>query len=671
MGRLLLKHTPPEKLEENIFEIVNQLNMGAALMEESERGELARLNLVAGRKAKGAAAYQAAVKYLDGGLELLPSDSWQRQYHLTLDLHVEATAGQYLTAQFERAEGLAAVVLQRAKNTLDRVGVYEIQIQSYRSQFQPQPGIDTGREILAQLGVVLPPQPSPEDIEAERQALEVLLKDRQIEDLANLPEMTDPDKLAAVRILLAIGGLAFMVNPPLFIMVAHQLVNLSIKYGNSGMASGGYALYALYLAAFAEDLNYGYRFGQLSLRLFEQFDDRQRQAMLIHVFNNHIKHWQDNAKETIENLREGVDAGIENGDFEYSGYAVFTYCDHMFITGEELKKLEHETAKYTNLMVKHKQEYTVLGLKLYQMLFNKLCQVENQEELREDAFGKKSIMPIYIKNQTHTGLYHYYCWKSIILYIFKNYVAAVENLKLCPQYEGGVAGMMVIGQQNFYDSLSLLALYPDADIDEQKKYLQQVAINQKRMKKWAANAPVNYQNKYDLVAAETARVLGKTARAREDYERAIEGAKKNGFLHEEAIAYERAGEFYLAIGREEIGRLYLRNAHHCYSQWGAAAKVKDLEAEYPQYLARRSGSRGSDGRIWSTSTTDGGSGAALDLGTVMKASQAISGEIVLEKLLASLMKTVIENAGAQRGVSAAARPGRGEQVGNSSDGNGR
>ncbi|MCJ8282204.1 MAG: GAF domain-containing protein [Rivularia sp. ALOHA_DT_140] len=168
------------------------------------------------------------------------------------------------------------------------------------------------------------------------------------------------------------------------------------------------------------------------------------------------------------------------------------------------------------------------------------------------------------------------------------------------------------------------------------------------MKTWAGHCPENFQNKYDLVEAEKARILGQNWQAQELYEKAIEGAKKSEFIHEEAIAYERAAEFYLSLGKEEFGKLYLRNSHHCYNCWGAKAKVKQLEEEYPQYLlgvTNQNKSKSISTTI-STSETDG---EILDLNTVIKASQAISGEIKLEKLLQNLMKIGIENAGAQKG----------------------
>ncbi|MFM8922793.1 MAG: GAF domain-containing protein, partial [Microcystis panniformis] len=234
-------------------------------------------------------------------------------------------------------------------------------------------------------------------------------------------------------------------------------------------------------------------------------------------------------------------------------------------------------------------------------------------------------------------------------YIFNDFVASLENSQHTEKYVAVTSGAALFkAEHNFYFSLSVLAHYPNCDHNQQQESLNKVAKHQKNMAKWASHCQANFQHKYDLVEAEKARVLGQNWKAQEFYEKAIQGAKKYEFIHEEALAYERASEFYFTLGREEIGKFYLRNAYHCYTRWGAKAKVKQLEEEYPQYLLGISNQNKSKGLSTTISTT-GNDGAVLDLTTILKASQAISGEIKLENLLQNLMKIVIENAGAQKG----------------------
>ncbi len=644
----LLKTAKQDELEENIFDIVNQLNIGAELItHQSKKDELAQLNLIAGKKAKAATAYEAAVTYLNVGLELLALNSWQHQYKLTLALYVETVEAEYLNTQFEQAEKLSAIVLQQAETLLDKVKVYEIKIQSYRSKLQLQSAINTALQGLALLGIVLPQKPSKQDILTERARTELLLRGKQIENLANLPQMTDPYKIAAVRILLAITSPAYITNPPLFILVVLSLVNLCIKYGNSSLAPGGYVLYGSYLCGTVGDINSGYEFGKLSLRLLEKFDSRKLKPLILHVFNCMIKHWKDDAKETMVFLLEGFRCGIENGDLEWGCYAAISYCTCMLITGQNLVYVEHESEKYTNIMIKLKQEYSVCYIQLWrQTVLNLMGRALDKYKLIGEAFNELEALPKFIKIKNYCTLFFAYVAKSMLLYLFKNYTQSVESAILGEKCQKSAAGFMSVTQHNFYYSLGILALYPNANKYEKARFMNKVSSNQKKMKTWAEDAPTNYQHKYELVEAEKARVLGKNVRAMEYYERAIQGARKQGYIQEEAIAYERAAEFYLFIGREEIAQFYMKNAYHSYAHWGATAKVKDLESEYPHFLVTtRTEVKG----ISTTASTTGSEPEVLDLTTVIKASLALAGEIVVDKLLKKLIRIVIENAGAEKG----------------------
>jgi PAS domain S-box-containing protein len=239
----------------------------------------------------------------------------------------------------------------------------------------------------------------------------------------------------------------------------------------------------------------------------------------------------------------------------------------------------------------------------------------------------------------------------LLCYLFKNQEEALENAQLGEMYKAGSIGLMKFAEHNFYYSLVLLSQYPKLSKNEQRKCLATVTVNQKQMKKWAEQSPSNFQHKYELVEAEKARVLEQNWQATQRYKQAILGARKNGYIQEEALAYELAAEFYLAAGMEEIAQTYMTKAHYGYTRWQATAKVKDLEEKYPQLLTKPVATNLSRSSVTKTTSisTSTRSREALDLASVMKASQAISGEIMLDKLLASLMKILIENAGAQKG----------------------
>lgn len=655
VGRLLLENTQENDLKSNIFEIVNQLNEGYELItEQSERDKLAKLNLQAGKKAKASTAYQPALIYLETGLGLLASNSWEQEYKLTWEIYVETLELLYLNAKFERVQEMCVNVLQKINNNFDKVKVYEVQILSYYAEFKPKNAIETAFQGLEQLGIyIIPPNNNDNDIHKIKQQLQSGLKGKQIEDLINLPTMTNPYKLAAIEILQKIMTATGTTNLLLFLKVVVSQFNLCIEYGNAPQTAATYSFYGAMMCGVIGDINSGYEWGKLAIKLQEKYNTIKLEVLVMHLYYGCIWHWKKFIRNinAQEKLLKAYHTGLDTGNNEYADSAIITYCLIKFFGGYSLEEVEQNYVNYIKLIERNKIEYLIFYIKICQkIIINLVNQKANKGKfLSEHSWDEENE---YLKNwvQISNGwllLIAYFC-QTISCYIFKNYewafksgINAEKYVKFCSYY-------LPAPQHKFYSSLSFIAHYYNCDKEQQKQIIEQLEKNQEDMKIWAGHCPANFQNKYDLVEAEKARILGQNWQAQELYEKAIQGAKKSEFIHEEAIAYERAAEFYLSLGREEIGRLYLRNAHYCYYHWGAKAKVQALELEYPQFLMDIN-NRKENQSINTTESTGGTNPQALDLMTVTKASQVLASEIKLDQLLAKLMKTVIENGGAQKG----------------------
>ncbi len=662
IGKLLLEKTANLALEDNIFDIVNQLNRGVFFItSESEKEELANLNLMAGRKSKAATAYEPAARYLNIGLKLLAETGWERQYDLTLALHVEAVEAEYLRTNFERAALLAEIVLERAKTLLEKVRVYELKIQFYNAQNQMLKALDIGLQVLELLGVSLSSIPSHGHLQVELP---------ELTNLENLPVMKDPYKLAAMRILKGISSSVFIAKPELLPQVILTMVNLCIKHGYSALSSYAYVWYATLLCGRMGNLDAGYHAGQLALRLLQQFDARELKCVVFTMFNCCVKHWKEHSREILYPFLEGIQSGLETGDLEFAGYSIIEYCTHLFLTEEQLESVSQKQLKYIDLLVKSKQDYATYQTQIWsQLTLNLQGLATDKFSLSGQSFDESEVLPILIEANTYGSLFYIYVAKSILCYLFKEPDRAIFSARLASEHESSVTGLVIVGLHNFYYSLALLAQYPHAESHEQQQYLSQASLNQEKMKKWAYHAPMNYQHRYELIEAEKARVLGQNWEAAALYDRAIVGAQDNGYIQEEALANELAAEFYLANGRKKIAQTYLRDAYYGYARWGAKAKVQDLEERYPQFLAniasRESPSFLIREEIESVSSTTNTTTStmiedsrALDLATVMKASLALSEEIVFDKLLSKLMKVILENAGAQKGFLMMEKSGR-------------
>ncbi|XZO00574.1 MAG: protein kinase domain-containing protein [Microcoleus sp.] len=652
IGQLLLENTPAEKLEENIFDIVNQLNIGINTIEKpAEKTQLATLNLTAGRKAKAANAYEAAVRYLRVAMQLLPADCWQSQYYLTLEIYESTAEAEYLNSNYEVSKKLIDIVLKQAKTILEKVNIYELQLQSYNAQNRLIESLNTGLEVLQLLGISLPQNPNSLNIMAGLIDTKVSLGIKRIDDLANLPEMTDPNQKAAMRILSGILSTAIQAKPRLLPLLAFMMVKLCIKYGNSPYASIAYVYYGVVMYSLG-DISLGYEFGELAIRLLDKFPSRSIKSRVYAIFGGWIEHWKTHLKSGLGYLMEAFKTGIETGDLEYAGYCIGEYCANKLWMGEPLALLEDETGKYLKLMQQSQLEMAVQYISIKrQTALNLSGTTVDSCNLLGDNFNELKTLPALIEAKSFVLVCLVYNAKAMLNFLFRNYAQALENSRLFEQYEEAVAGLYIVSVSKLYYSLSLLVLYPQADKQEQKQYLKKVVQNQKKMKKLAFHAPMNYQHKYDLVAAEKARVLGQNAEAMDLYDRAIDGAAKNGYIQEEALAYELAGEFYESLGKQIVSQAYLTKAYYGYIHWGALAKVKHLESIHPFLLAqtRAAETRTLDVTGTTTgSTTSYGLGDFLDVATFIKSSQAINSEIVIENLLAKLIKIILENAAAQK-----------------------
>ena len=667
MGRLLLKEIPPDSQERKVFDIVNQLNHGAALIHlQSEKDELARLNLIAGKKAKAAAAYEPAFRYLSTGIELLTSlhlhplieanqkDScWQTQYDLALALHVEAAEAAYLCTEFEKMDELVQVVLNQAEDLLDKVKVYEVKIQALIAQNKSLEGVKTGLAALRLLGVKFPEKPNKLEIVLALLKTRFILYGKRIEDLVDLPEMNDPIKLAAIRILMNLGTAAYFSAPDLFPLIVFKGVNLSVKHGNSHESTIAYSSYGIILCTVLGDIETGYRFGQLALRLLSRFNGGGLRARTLEMVNNFVKHWKEPLRKGLELSLEAFQSGLETGDFEWASYAAQNYCVKSFIVGKELGGLEQELKKYSEVIGKLKQEIPFYASKLNQQtVLNLIDKSENPYRLVGQSYNEEKMLSRHLKANDGCSLFALYLTKTLLCYLFQKHHEAIENAAKAEKYLDNVTGEAGFPQFHFYYSLSLLAVFLDTQKLEKKRILKKVAVNQKKMRKWAHHAPINYLHKFYLVEAERSRVLGEDTKAIEFYDQAINLAGKHEYINDEALANELAARFYLANNKNKNAEKYMTDARYCYLRWGALAKVKDLDTRYPELLGKTPDKAKTETESFKKTfeTTVNGSGKKFDWISVMKVAKAISSEIVLSKLLNKLMRIVIENAGARKGI---------------------
>ncbi|MBD0386902.1 MAG: serine/threonine-protein kinase PknK, partial [Nostoc sp. C3-bin3] len=643
IGKQLLQQSSAQQREQNIFDITNQLNLGKELIQiQSDRDELAQLNLIAGEKAKASTAYNSALRYFQTGLDLLADNCWQTQYDLALALYSLAAETAYLNGRLDQMEQLVSRVLENARTLEAKIKVYEVKIQAYAGQMQFLEALEIGLQSLAELGVDLPVAPTPEEIERSFSNTAHNLEGKRVEDLLYLPPMTDIVASLSIRLLANLMAPAYQAAPTLFPLIILEMVNLSIKDGNHDLSAFAFAAYSNILGSVLLEIETGYQFVQLALKLLDQSSNLLIRCKTLFMANTSVRFRNVHLKETIKPLQDAYQIGIETGDLEFAGYSILHHCDHCFFTDMPLSELEQKLQNYIQVLTQLKESTNVNALKVYQQtVLNLMTTSPTLHLLIGEAYDESKELPLLQQANHHKGLFYLYFNKLFLCYYFQNFLQAVDNANQAENYPSGGRSNAVFPIFYFYDSLARLMIYPQVNQEEQTAILERVANSQEKMQLWAHHAPMNYLHKWHLVEAERHRVLGEIVKAMDAYDRAIALARENEYLQEESLANELAAKFHLANNRITIAKAYLQEARYGYLRWGATAKVQDLERRYPQLLEART-ERITTGKVDATLE-------ALDLETVLKASQAIASEIFLDQLLAKLMTILIENAGAQTG----------------------
>lgn len=642
IGRLLYKNTPEEMLEELIFDIVSQFNQSLKLIEDpDERLQVARLNLMAGRKAKKTTDYQSAEDFLKKGMECLPTDSWESFYELTLACHNEVAEVEYLAGNLDEMRRYILQVLNHSKTVHDEAKIYEIQILSHIGQNELLESIQIALSFLSRIGVDLPIEPTNDDIGQALQEIQTSLKGREIDSLINLPEMTDINSTLAMYILTTMTSATYLAAPKLLVLVILKQVDLSLRYGNATESSYSYVSYGYILCSLLDDIKSGYEFGILGMKLLDKSGKQLLKTKVHFLFNSFVVCWNRHGRSMLNPMFANFQFGLEMGDIEYAAYSFFVYCYNAYYVGKDLVSLEKELESYNQILKRIKQEQALnYNQLMHQVVKNLLGNSKNPTVISGEIYNEIERLPIYKETSNRSAMHYLHLHKSILSYLFHSYGDAIKTIKVAEEYIDGVTSTYTVAVCNFYGSLIRLANYEDLVYEEQQIALEVVETNQVKMKLWAVHAHENFQHKYDLVEAEKARIAG-DIHAVDLYEAAINGARENNYIHEEAMAYELAAKFYITKGMAKIASLYMTESLSLFEKWGAIAKVQHMKDAYADILTGKK-------------TVDSGSGklhdSQLDLMSATKASQTISKEVELESLFANLTAIAMENAGADKGM---------------------
>ena len=642
-GRVLLSYLTEDDLQKEIFNVVKQLNFGIkSIKTNEERKQLAQLNYTAGLKAKDTSAYEPANEYMKIAASLLEDFDGTESADLNLNIKIEAAETSYLTGNLAAMNTFINLALEQATNVLDEARIRRIRIVANVGMGQQQKAVNEALSLLASLGVSFPKKPGMQHILGDLLAIKFLLwKNKPWKK--KFSKMTNENMLAAMQIMSDILSASFYTNANLFPLVVFKMIRLTEKYGIASKSPVAFVTYGLLLGVLGDQKG-GDRYGNHGITLLEKLNEKEHWGQAYVIYHTGVGIWHKSVVENVNGLQKSSRIALENGDLEFAvsgAGAGFTYS---FMKGGQLEKLFTQVKKHKASFSKIEQK---TGIALYdlllQVIYNLLNEVKNPSALQGELYDEAKMIEDYRAEKDEISLSTIYTYKLMLAFILNDSESFLFLLNRIEKYAKASAGTLGFMTAGFYQSLMLLATLEQSDANK-KKVLKKVKANQKQMKKWLKHASDNFLNNYYLVKAEMLKSEGKPVLAKDFYDKAIFEAKKNSFLNEEALAWELAANFYLQQENKVMAKLYMRNAYKVYKKWGALAKLRQLEKKHPEFSFEKLNYHTT---FETTNSSDSNAVSLLDLASIVKASQSLSGTMKLENLLKKMLSIIMENAGAE------------------------
>jgi predicted ATPase/signal transduction histidine kinase/GAF domain-containing protein len=645
IARMLLKDNPQDKREEAIFEIVSQFERGVALItSREEREKIAELNLVAGKRAKAAAAYASALKYFVAGTALVTEDCWKSRHDLIFQLELHRAECEFLTGDLNAADNRLTMLSIRAATTVEQSAVECLRVDLYLTLHPPDRAVAVVLDYLKKQGIEWSPRPPIEEVRREYEEVYLRLGDRAIERLIELPLMSDSASLATLDLLTRAIAPTMLTDRNLLGLIVCRMTNISLQYGNSDGSCLAYVWFGMVARTLFGNHKDGVRFGRLGLELIEKRNLKRFQGRTYRAFAESVSIWTEHISIGCDLLRQAFEASKKTGDVTYAAYSIETLGRLLLASGHSLADVQRETEIGLEFATATRFEFVIDLMTPRLEFIRTLCGSTSKfGSFDSQQFGESVFERHLASDQRKLVAECFYRIRKLQARFFAgDYSAALDASRGAERLLSMAVAFVEAAEYHFYTALCHAASAKLGDAEGRQRHVDALADHHRQIAVWAIQCPENFENRAALLGAEIARIEGCELEAERLYERAIHSARTNGFLNNEAIANELAARFYASRGFQMIANAYLREAWSCYRRWGAEGKVRQLETLHPHLRETEP--------TLAAATTIAAHIEHLDFTTVVKVSQALSGEMVLERLIDTLMRLAIEHAGAERGV---------------------
>lgn len=640
IGRVLHALTPPNELEDSVYEIVNQFDRGASAIESMAERELAaNLYFIAGKRAKASSAYASAKNYFSAGRALLGGNSWGPQYRLTFELELNQAECEIVAGELNAAKDRLALLAEHAEGLTDQAGVVCLSVLLNFTTGKSEYAVGVALAFLSRAGIEWTSRPTKSVVREEYLEMHRKLAQRPIATLVDLPAMTDPSNIAIMTVLTELFPAAYAVDRYLMELVLLRMTNLSLDHGHCEGSSVAYSALNMALGAHFADYTTAFQLGELACELVDRRGMNRYKARVYSCFAAFTMPWIKHLPLCQPMMIHAFQVGSSMGDMAFAAYNSRNLITHLLVSGLPLgqvqRKAEEALAFAKRIQLGLSAERFIGQLKLVQRLRG----IPTEDRPGDEEWARQNV-------EGQPGLAMMVCYHWVFRlqerYFAKDYDSALEAAEHVEGIRWTMRSSIEEAEYDFYAALSHAAASDTFSGEQRERHVRELSKHYKRIVVWANNCPENFASRKALIGAEIARLEGRDLETQRLYEDAVRLARVHGFVQNEAVANELAGYFHFKRGLATIADAYLRNAHDCYQRWGGFGKVKQLEQSFPHLHQRPP--------VASLASTVDTPIARLNVEAVDKASQTLSSEMVLPTLLEKLLRLAVQHAGAERGL---------------------
>jgi predicted ATPase/signal transduction histidine kinase len=639
IARSLLAATDSETLGDRLFEIANHFDRGAPAIEtQAERILVAGLCLLAGMKAKGSSAYASAQAHFARGRALLRLDSWFSEYRLTFDLELQSAECEIVGGNLAAAENRIEALIRHAEGASDEASAICLSVLLFFTTGRNERAVEAALGYLAKFGVDWSSRPSENEVRREYEEMHQRLGDRNLEELRDLPAMTDPQFLAIMSVLTELFPAAYAFDRYLLDLVLLRMTNISLEHGHCESSSVAYGALNMALGSHFGDYSTASKLGRLAVELVGQSDASRYKARVYSCFAAFTMPWIEHVAQCRPMMDQAFEIGTSMGDAAFAAYNSRNLLSHLLFSGQPLASVAKEIDRILEFA-----ETIQLGMPADRFIgqrdfVRRLRGTLSAGTDEDDAWATQNV-----KGQPGLAMMVCYHWVFRLQerYLANDIPSALHAASQVEDIRWAMRSSIELADYDFYAALSSAAACDISSGTVRDGYIVNLERHYERLCSWAEHCPENFDNRKALIGAEMSRLAGKELQAQRLYEEALGSARLNGFMQNEGLVGELAGRFYAELGLVTAADAHIRNARNCFARWGVVGKIRQLDGEFPHLRAQH------DPRP--LATTIDAHVSSLDVEAVDKASQTLSSEMMLPNLLEKLMRLAVEHAGAERG----------------------